>query len=164
MSVYTAIRTAEAVFKSATSHIMEVDQAYTNMSMTMQSMSKDTFNGMLSQINAMSKGMGAVSGEVLKIAQTFANDNTSITEVIDKLQSSIALMNVSGMEATEVTKSIMSIANSYQMLADDGSNAAEVTEYLGDVLTKTSANMAMDFTKLLVTHVEIYDEEIDQNR
>ena len=50
------------------------------------------------------------------------------------------------------------------MLADDGSNAAEVTEYLGDVLTKTSANMAMDFTKLLVTHVEIYDEEIDQNR
>ena len=145
-------------------HVKDVDKAFTNMSMTMENLTKTQFNNMLSEVNAMSQQMGAVASETLQIAQTFANDKVTTEEVMAKLQPSVALMNISGMEATDVTKSIMSIANSYQMLADDGSNAAEVTEYLGDVLAKVSANMDMDFTKLLVTHVEIYDEEIDQNR
>ena len=126
-------------------HIKDVDQAFTNMSMTMQSLTEDQFDNMLDKVNTMSKEMGAVSSEVLQIAQTFANDSVTIEEVMAKLNPSVALMNVSGMGATEVTKSIMSIANSYQMLEEGGTNAAEVTEYLGDVLAKVSANMDMDF-------------------
>lgn len=129
-------------------HVKDVDKAFTNMSMTMESLTKTQFNNMLSEVNAMSQQMGAVASETLQIAQTFANDKVTTEEVMAKLQPSVALMNISGMEATDVTKSIMSIANSYQMLADDGSNAAEVTEYLGDVLAKVSANMDMDFAKI----------------
>ena len=128
-------------------HIKDIDRAFTNMSMTMESLTKTQFNNMLSEVNAMSQQMGAVASETLQIAQTFANDKVTTEEVMAKLQPSVALMNISGMEATDVTKSIMSIANSYQMLADDGSNAAEVTESLGDVLAKVSANMDMDFAK-----------------
>ncbi len=142
-----AIRALWTQLRKGVVHIKDVDTAFTNMSMTMQTLTKDTFNDMLSQVNTLSKNMGAVSSEVLKIAQTFANDSTTIEEVMAKLQSSTALMNVSGMDATEVTKSIMSIANSYQLLEEGGTNAAEVTEYLGDVLTKTSANMSMDFVE-----------------
>ncbi len=131
--------------KNGVTHIKEVDQAFTNMSMTMESLTKNQFDNMLNKVNEMSKEMGAVSSDVLKIAQTFANDSTTIEAVMAKLAPSTALMNVSGMEATEVTKSIMSIANSYQMLEEGGTNAAEVTEYLGDVLSKVSANMDMDF-------------------
>lgn len=131
--------------RTGITHIKEVDQAFTNMSMTMESLTKNQFNTMLDKVNTMSKEMGAVSSDVLKIAQTFANDSTSIEAVMAKLAPSTALMNISGMQATEVTKSIMSIANSYQMLDAEGRNAAEVTEYLGDVLSKVSANMDMDF-------------------
>ena len=131
--------------RTGITHVKEVDQAFTNMSMTMESLTKNQFNTMLDKVNTMSKEMGAVSSDVLKIAQTFANDSTSIEAVMAKLAPSTALMNVAGMEATEVTKSIMSIANSYQMLEEGGTNAAEVTEYLGDVLSKVSANMDMDF-------------------
>lgn len=131
--------------KKGITHIKEVDQAFTNMSMTMESLTKNQFNTMLDKVNTMSKEMGAVSSDVLKIAQTFANDSTTIEAVMAKLAPSTALMNISGMQATDVTKSIMSIANSYQMLDAEGRNAAEVTEYLGDVLSKVSANMDMDF-------------------
>lgn len=133
--------------KNGVQHIKDVDEAFTNMSMTMQSLTKTDFSNMLSQVNKLSKDMGAVSSEVLQIAQTFANDSTTLEEVMAKLTSSTALMNVSGMDATTVTKSIMSIANSYQLLEEGGANAAEVTEYLGDVLTKTSANMNYDFVE-----------------
>lgn len=131
--------------RTGITHIKEVDQAFTNMSMTMESLTKNQFNTMLDKVNTMSKEMGAVSSDVLKIAQTFANDGTTIEAVMAKLAPSTALMNISGMQATDVTKSIMSIANSYQMLDAEGKNAAEVTEYLGDVLSKVSANMDMDF-------------------
>lgn len=132
-------------FRDAVQHIKDVDSAFTNMSMTMESLTKNQFDEMMTKINSMSKEMGAVSSDVLKIAQTFANDSTSIEAVMNKLAPSTALMNISGMGATDVTKSIMSIANSYQMLEEGGTNAAEVTEYLGDVLAKVSANMDMDF-------------------
>lgn len=131
--------------RTGITHIKEVDQAFTNMSMTMESLTKNQFNTMLDKVNTMSKEMGAVSSDVLKIAQTFANDGTTIEAVMAKLAPSTALMNISGMQATDVTKSIMSIANSYRMLDEEGKNAAEVTEYLGDVLSKVSANMDMDF-------------------
>ena len=134
-------------FQKGYDHIKTVDEAFTNMSMTMESLTREGFDGMLDKVNELSQSMGAVSSDVLKIAQTFANDSTSLQAVMDKLAPSIALMNISGMNPTEVTKSIMSIANSYQMLAEDGSNAAEVTEYLGDVMAKVSANMDMDFVE-----------------
>ena len=139
------VRQLWAELQNGLTHIKEVDQAFTNMSMTMESLTEDKFDAMVDKVNAMSQEMGAVSSEVLKIAQTFANDSTTIEQVMDKLSASTALMNVSGMGATEVTKSVMSVANSYQLLSEDGSNAAEVTEYLGDVLSKVSANMDMDF-------------------
>ena len=139
------VRQLWAELQTGLTHIKEVDQAFTNMSMTMTSLTEEKFSSMVEQVNAMSKEMGAVSSEVLKIAQTFANDGVTIEQVMDKLSASTAFMNVSGMEATEVTKAVMSVANSYQLLSADGSNAAEVTEYLGDVLSKVSANMDMDF-------------------
>ena len=139
------VRQLWAELQTGLTHIKEVDQAFTNMSMTMTSLTEDKFSDMVKQVNTMSKEMGAVSSEVLKIAQTFANDSVTIEQVMDKLSASTALMNVSGMGATEVTKSVMSVANSYQLLSEGGENAAEVTEYLGDVLSKVSANMDMDF-------------------
>lgn len=139
------VRQLWAELQNGLTHIKEVDQAFTNMSMTMTTLTEEKFGSMVEQVNAMSKEMGAVSSEVLKIAQTFANDGVTIEQVMDKLSASTAFMNVSGMEATEVTKAVMSVANSYQLLSADGSNAAEVTEYLGDVLSKVSANMDMDF-------------------
>lgn len=139
------VRQLWAELQNGLTHIKEVDQAFTNMSMTMTTLTEEKFGSMVEQVNAMSKEMGAVSSEVLKIAQTFANDGVTIEQVMDKLSASTAFMNVSGMEATEVTKAVMSVANSYQLLSADGSNAAEVTQYLGDVLSKVSANMDMDF-------------------
>lgn len=126
-------------------HIKEVDAAFTNMAMTMESLTANKFNNMIDQIDRLSQSMGSVSSDVLQLAQTYANDSTTIEAVIDKLAASAALMNVSGLSPDEVTSSIMSIANSYQLLSDETDNVAEVTEYLGDVLTKTSANMEMDF-------------------
>lgn len=146
-SLTMVLRTLWTELQKGYDHIKTVDEAFTNMSMTMESLTREGFDGMLDKVNELSQSMGAVSSDVLKIAQTFANDSTSLQAVMDKLAPSIALMNISGMNPTEVTKSIMSIANSYQMLAEDGSNAAEVTEYLGDVMAKVSANMDMDFVE-----------------
>ena len=128
-------------------HVREVDKAFTNMAMTMDTLTTGKFNDMIGKINKLSQSMGAVSSDVLQIAQTYANDSTTIESVIDKLSASTALMNISGLSPQDVTSSIMSIANSYQLLNDETDNVAEVTEYLGDVLAKTSANMEMDFSE-----------------
>ena len=76
--------------RNGVQHIKDVDEAFTNMSMTMQSLTKTDFSNMLSQVNKLSKDMGAVSSEVLQIAQTFANDSTTLEEVMAKLTSSTA--------------------------------------------------------------------------
>ena len=126
-------------------HIREVDKAFVNMSMTMESMTNTKFDSMINQIGKLSQFMGSVSSDILQLAQTYANDSTTISAVVDKLSASSALMNISGLDPDAVTSSVMSIANSYQLLSKESDNVAEVTEYLGDVLAKTSANMEMDF-------------------
>lgn len=145
LSLQAVVSATTNGLQQASEHIKTVDSAWTNMSMTMSTLTRGDFDDLVNRSSKLAGDMGAVSTDVLAIAQTFANDTTTVTEVIDKLQASTALMNVSGMDAQGVTSAVMSIANSFRLFEDGAMDTATATEYLGDVITATSANMDYDF-------------------
>lgn len=147
ISLQAAISATTQAFRNAADYVGTVDSAWTNMSMTMGSLTRGDFDDLVTKSSKLASNMGAVSTDVLAIAQTFANDGVEITDVVDKLEASTALMNVSGMNPQEVTSAVMSIANSFRLFEDGTMDVAEATEYLGNIITTVSANMDMDFQK-----------------
>ena len=147
ISLQAAISATSQAFRNAAEYVGTVDSAWTNMSMTMSTLTRGDFDALVSKSSKLASNMGAVSTDVLAIAQTFANDGVEITDVVDKLEASTALMNVSGMNPQEVTSAVMSIANSFRLFEDGTMDVAEATEYLGNIITTVSANMDMDFQK-----------------
>lgn len=145
LSLQAVVSATTNGLQQASEHIKTVDSAWTNMSMTMSTLTRGDFDDLVNRSSKLAGDMGAISTDVLAIAQTFANDRATVTEVIDKLQASTALMNVSGMDAQGVTSAVMSIANSFRLFEDGAMDTATATEYLGDVITATSANMDYDF-------------------
>lgn len=147
ISLQAAISATSQAFRNAAEYVGTVDSAWTNMSMTMSSLTRGDFDSLVAKSSQLATNMGAVSTDVLAIAQTFANDGVEITDVVDKLEASTALMNVSGMNPQEVTSAVMSIANSFRLFEDGTMDVAQATEYLGNIITTVSANMDMDFQK-----------------
>ena len=147
ISLQAAISAMSQAFRNAAEYVGTVDSAWTNMSMTMSSLTRGDFDSLVAKSSQLATNMGAVSTDVLAIAQTFANDGVEITDVVDKLEASTALMNVSGMNPQEVTSAVMSIANSFRLFEDGTMDVAQATEYLGNIITTVSANMDMDFQK-----------------
>ncbi|MGM9544646.1 MAG: phage tail tape measure protein [Romboutsia timonensis] len=100
---------------------------------------------MTSQVQSMAVEMGSSATEVMNVVKTYANAKDTMDSVLAKSKTAIALSNISGLDTTSTTKALNTVSNAFKMMAEDGSNAAEATEHIGDVLTSVSKNMQYDF-------------------
>lgn len=143
-SLAMAVRQLFNEFKEGMQYISQLDDAYTNISMTMQITEKE-FNSMTESFTQMGKQIGVLSQDLLEISKIYANANMNADEVMARTKATAELSNISGLSPTETAKDVQSITNQFKLLDKEGANATQVTQHIGDVLTTVSANMAMDF-------------------
>ena len=93
----------------------------------------------------MAVEMGTSATSVMNVVKTYANAKDSMDSVLAKSKTAVALSNISGLDTTSTTKALNTVSNAFKLMAEDGSNATEVTERIGDVLTSVSKNMQYDF-------------------
>lgn len=60
------------------------------------------------------------------------------------------LSNISGISGDSITKTIQATTYAFDLLNESESNAGQVTEHIGDTLTKISQNMKFDFQSGIV--------------
>lgn len=143
-STAMVMRQLFTVMKDGVQYVMSLDEAYFNLSVTMD-MSMNQFNKMTNSIQNMSKELGSSAKDVMDIAVVYANASSSIEEIMGKIAPSVALSNVASMDGTEVTKTMQSTLNAFKMLEDGSQTATQATERIGNALVSISANMKYDF-------------------
>ena len=131
------------VFSDATGFIKELDEAYTNINQTM-SISQDEFEAWVDDATEVANQTGVLTSDVLTMMKTYAGAGETIENVQGKLAATTAFQNVTGMQAQDVTNSIQSIMNQFQMLQGTAEESAASMEYLGDVMVGVGYSLSKD--------------------
>lgn len=130
-------------FQNAFEHIKTLDEAYTNISMTMD-VTNEQFKTMVDTAMEVGNANGQLETEVLNMMKVYANAGTTVEEINKQMKATVAFQNVSDLDANTVTQSIQTIIQQYKLLEDGSMDAAEATEYLGDVMVAVSYNLAKE--------------------
>ena len=130
-------------FQNAFEHVKTLDEAYTNISMTMDVTNKQ-FQTMVDTAMEVGNANGQLETEVLNMMKVYANAGTTVEEINKQMKATVAFQNVSDLDANTVTQSIQTIIQQYKLLEDGSMDAAEATEYLGDVMVAVSYNLAKE--------------------
>lgn len=132
--------------KEGVGYVKELDSAFRDISIT-TSLTKVQFNNITSQVQDMAKELGTSATAVMDVVKTYANASVNMSEVMEKIQPSIILSNISGMSTTEVTKAVQSATNAFKLLEKEGMSAEEATTRFGDTIVAVSQNMQYDFAE-----------------
>ena len=128
-----ALQGMETVLRNSVDFIYELDEAYTNINQTM-SISQGEFEAWVDSATEVANSTGTLTSDVLTMMKTYASAGESIENINAKLAGTTAFQNVTGLAAEEVTNSIQSIMNQYQMAQDSTDAIANSMEHLGDVM------------------------------
>lgn len=143
-AVHQGITALKNSIRDGIQYIQELDSALTDISIT-TGLSGRSLTNITEQVQSMAVEMGTSATSVMNVAKTYANAKDSMDSVLAKSKTAIALSNISGLDTTSTTKALNTVSNAFKLMAEDGSNATEVTEHIGDVLTAISKNMQYDF-------------------
>ena len=130
-------------YGDAFASVQELDEAYTNISMTMDVTEKQ-FKTMVDTALEIGDANGQLQSEVLNMMKVYANAGTTVEEINSQMKATVAFQNVSDLDASSVTQSIQTILQQYKLLEEGGMSAASATEYLGDVMVAVSYNLAKE--------------------
>ncbi|WP_405308786.1 phage tail tape measure protein, partial [Methanobrevibacter sp.] len=130
-------------FQNAFEHIKALDEAYTNISMTMN-ITNEQFKTMTDTAMEVGNANGQLQTEVLEMMKVYANAGTTVEEINKQMKATVAFQNVSDLDASSVTQSIQTIIQQYKLLDSGAMDAAEATEYLGDVMVAVAYNLAKE--------------------
>ena len=131
--IQKALQGMETVLRDSISFAYELDEAYTNINQTM-TISKDGFESWVDSATEVANSTGTLTSDVLTMMKTYASTGESIDSINAKLAGTTAFQNVTGLAAEEVTNSVQSIMNQYQMAQDSTDAIANSMEHLGDVM------------------------------
>ena len=143
LDIMDCFRMVQQGFSNAFEHTKVLDEAFTNISMTMD-ITEKKFQTMVDTAYKVGNANGQLATEVLNMMKVYANAGTTVEEINSQMQATVAFQNVTGLDATNVTNSIQTILQQYKLLEDGSMNAAEATEYLGDVMVGVSYNLAKE--------------------
>ena len=143
-AVHQGITALKNSIRDGIQYIQELDSALTDISIT-TGLTGSSLTNVTEQVQSMAVEMGSSATAVMNVVKTYANAKDSMDSVLAKSKSAVALSNISGLDTTSTTKALNTVSNAFKLMAEDGSNATEVTEHIGDVLTSVSKNMQYDF-------------------
>ena len=148
VGIYTSLamtmRQLFRVFKDGVSHVQELDKAFFNISSTMN-MTKAQFDDVVTEAQKMAKSLGTTTKSVMDIVQVYSNASTDLSTVMEKVQGSAVLGNITGLDTKTITASVQSTINAFQMLEDGEATATDSVNRISDSIVEVSRNMAYDF-------------------
>lgn len=138
-----AIQVVERGMRGAYDRVMDLDSAYTNISMTMD-VTKEKFATMQKTSIEAGKAQGILSSEVLDMMKIYASAGTTIEEINSQMAGTMAFKNVTGLDASTTTNSIQTILQQYKLLEDGAMSSAEAISYAGDIMTSVAYNLSKE--------------------
>lgn len=141
-----AVQEVTQQLKNCYEYTAFMDKAFTDISITME-ITKAQFSEMASKIQEVGIASGSSSKTVMEIAKVYANANTDIDTIMSKIRPDLWLANVSRMDGSEITKTIQSVTNQFQLLTKEGMNVEQATTKIGNSMVTVSKNMAYGATR-----------------
>ena len=137
---YDAINAIKTQAESAVKAVTDLNQAMTLVGMTMSNMTDASLNSLKQQSIDMAKELSTYTKTVTDAVTIYANENESVSSMLNKAQPTVLLSAASGMKSSAAADAIQGILNQFDMAEDQ---AMHVT----DTVEKLSSEIALDFSK-----------------
>ena len=111
-----------------------------NKAMTMSNMSGSSLYSLKQQSLSMAKDLSATTKTVTDAFTIYANENESVSSMLNKAQPTVLLSAASGMSSSSSADAIQGILNQFNLSEDQEMHVA-------DTIEKLSSEIAQDFSK-----------------
>ena len=140
VSIDRAVDAIQSAMREATSYAFDLDEAYTNIRMTMDVTSEE-FAGWVTHAKDVADANGVVQGSVIDMMKVYATAGAEISDINDQLAGTIAFQNVTGWDADTTTKSVQTMLQQFKLIEDAGMSSAEAINKAGDIVTSVGYSL-----------------------
>ena len=126
--------------ENAVRSVTDLNKAMTLVNMTMSNMSGSSLYSLKQQSLSMAKDLSAATKTVTDAVTIYANENESVSSMLNKAQPTVLLSSASGMSASSSADAIQGILNQFNLSEDQAMHVADTVE-------KLSSEIALDFSK-----------------
>ena len=120
--------------------VTDLNKAMTLVDMTMSNMSGSSLYSLKQQSLSMAKDLSAATKTVTDAVTIYANENESVSSMLNKAQLTVLLSAASGMSSSSSADAIQGILNQFNLSEDQAMHVADTVE-------KLSSEIALDFSK-----------------
>ena len=126
--------------ENAVRSVTDLNKAMTLVNMTMSNMSGSSLYSLKQQSLSMAKDLSAATKTVTDAVTIYANENESVSSMLNKAQPTVLLSSASGMSSSSSADAIQGILNQFNLSEDQAMHVADTVE-------KLSSEIALDFSK-----------------
>ena len=152
ISLDKAFQLIEDGFRSATQYILDLDDAYTDISISME-MTRDEFDATTKQITSLARESGVATNSIMDMVKIYATAGEDINAIFGRLQGTTAIQNVTQFTTDRTTNMVNSVINQFKLMDKEinGSvgNMESAINYFGDALINISNALSIDNVKAI---------------
>jgi TP901 family phage tail tape measure protein len=126
--------------ENAVRSVTDLNKAMTLVNMTMSNMSGSSLYSLKQQSLSMAKALSTATKTVTDAVTIYANENESVSSMLNKAQPTVLLSAASGMSSSSSADAIQGILNQFNLSEDQAMHVADTVE-------KLSSEIALDFSK-----------------
>ena len=126
--------------ENAVQSVTDLNKAMTLVNMTMSNMSGSSLNSLKQQSLSMAKELSTATKTVTDAVTIYANENESVSSMLNKAQPTVLLSAASGMSSSSSADAIQGILNQFNLSEDQAMHVADTVE-------KLSSEIALDFSQ-----------------
>ena len=148
LSLEAAMDGAKAVFSDIKDYALDLDNAYTDVAISMENVTKEGFDKWIDNATEIARANGITTSSVMDMVKIYAQAGQSLEDIQAKLQGTAAIQNITQWDADQTTAVVNSIINQFDLAGEATSKFAydsgAAIEYFGDRLVLLSNNLSMD--------------------
>ena len=126
--------------ENAVRSVTDLNKAMTLVNMTMSNMSGSSLYSLKQQSLSMAKDLSTATKTVTDAVTIYANENESVSSMLNKAQPTVLLSSASGMSSSSSADAIQGILNQFNLSEDQAMHVADTVE-------KLSSEIELDFSK-----------------
>lgn len=116
--------------ENAVRSVTDLNKAMTLVDMTMSNMSGSSLYSLKQQSLSMAKDLSATTKTVTDAVTIYANENESVSSMLNKAQPTVLLSAASGMSSSSSADTIQGILNQFNLSEDQAMHVADTVEKL----------------------------------
>ena len=116
--------------ENAVRSVTDLNKAMTLVDMTMSNMSGSSLYSLKQQSLSMAKDLSATTKTVTDAFTIYANENESVSSMLNKAQPTVLLSAASGMSSSSSADAIQGILNQFNLSEDQEMHVADTIEKL----------------------------------